>query len=556
MIPIQKTYFDPSEFKKNLKPSHLYVIPLGGCGMFGMNMTCYLYDGKMVIADAGGLFPDAWMTGVSMIIPSPDFWLLRDFEILAYVITHAHEDHIGALPYLMKSKPRPIYTTAWTAEVLKRKFMDHMVEAPLFAVEPYGTVDLHPFSVKFLPIGHSIPDASCLLIKAASYHAFHSGDFKFDRDDDSVPESLKDLEKTDIDLFLCDSTNAEKDGFCPQENSVCDPLRNVISEAKGNVYLASFSSNLMRFIWIAQICKDLGRTLYVSGSSLRANFELALSMGLLQPGSYKEESETGPVLKNSVVLMSGCQGEFRSALARLANNEHRFFHLQEHDTVVFSSRTIPGNEKNLSDIMDKLRVLGAKIITSKDNPDIHVSGHAFGGEVRKLLQFTKPKTFIPVHGTYGQQLANAANNPEQNTLIVKNGSVIQQGSHTELIGSIKVETVYVDDEYGLLLNRSEFLEKIRIAKKGIATLNGVISLKNRTWVKGPIIRTTGLVKDGEWTQGLARELKDYLHSGALLKETSIDLINHAINAFWLNALIKRFGSKPITYCDVWILEEK
>lgn len=523
--------------------------------MFGMNMTCYILDGKMIIADAGSLFPDAWMTGISVIIPSPDFWLFHEFDLLAYFVTHAHEDHIGALPYMMRNKPKPIYTTNWTAEVLTRKFLAQGVDTTVTAVGSNETVSIGPFSVKFLPIGHSIPDAACFLIKAGKYSAFHSGDFKFDTEDESVPESLLELGKANLDLFLCDSTNAEKDGVCPQENVVCDPLRQVIAEAKGNVYLASFSSNLMRFKWISDICKELGRKMYVSGTSLRSNVELAIKLGMIDNGAYKEENEAETVLKNSVVLISGCQGEYRSALNRLANNEHRFFKLQDDDVVVFSSRTIPGNEKNLADIIDKLRRQDAKIITAKDNPGIHVSGHAFGGEVRKLLELAKPKTFIPVHGTHTQQLANCGRNPNPETsLLVKNGSVIQCAhGTTEIIGNIKVETVYVDDEYDLLLNRAEFLDRIRVAKKGIASLSGVISAKKHIWVKGPVIRISGLIKDEQWIADASEELKQHLNS-ELKRETSPDFIVHALKAYWENALVDRFGARPILHSDVWALD--
>lgn len=556
MIPINKTYIDPKHFKNSLKPSQLYVIPIGGCGMFGMNMTCYILDGKMIIADAGSLFPDAWMTGISVIIPDPNFWLFQEFELLAYFITHAHEDHIGALPYLMKSNPKPIYTTPWTTEVLKRKFMEAMVDPPVISVEANGMVEVGPFTVKFLPIGHSIPDASCFLIKAGQYKVFHSGDFKFDTENEMIPESLLELKDANIDLFLCDSTNAEKDGTCPQENTVCDPLRSVIAEAKGNVYLASFSSNLMRFKWVADICKELGKTLYVSGTSMRANFDLALNLGIVQQGSYRDEADAESVLKNSVVLMSGCQGEYRSALARLANNEHRYFHLQEHDVVVFSSRSIPGNEKNIADIIDKLRLQDARIITAKENPGIHVSGHAFGGEVSQLLEFAKPKTFIPVHGTHSQQLANCVRNPSQNSLIVKNGYVIQHSeSGTEVIGTLKIDTVYVDEEYSLLLNRAEFLERLRLTKKGVAICNGVVSIRQKKWIRGPSLRVTGLVKDDEWVADLTQELRNFASNSDILRsDNSAEFISNALRSYWVNALMERFGSKPVTHSDIWVLD--
>ena len=389
-------------------------------------MTCFLFNGKMILVDAGSLFPDPWMVGISIVIPNPQFWLFQNFELLGYVLTHAHEDHIGALPYFLKHLSKPIYATRWTSEILKRRLMDHAIDASLLELAPGTSVKLGPFDVKFLPVGHSIPDACSLLIKAGDFRVFHSGDFKFDTADTGIPESLRELKEAHLDLFLCDSTNSNKDGVCPTEDSVCDPLRKVIAEAQGNVYIASFSSNLMRFKWLAEICEQLGRKLYVSGTSIKANFELGVKLGLVKENSFRQDSDAEtPLTKRSVIFMSGCQGEYRSALARLANNEHRFFKLQDKDSVVFSSRTIPGNEKNVSDLIDKLTRLGATIVTPKDFAGIHVSGHAFGGEVSKLLELAKPKRFVPIHGTYVHQLASCERNPEHKSILVKNGSIIE-----------------------------------------------------------------------------------------------------------------------------------
>ncbi len=555
MILKNNTYLDRSEFKKSLKKSHLYVIPIGGCGMFGMNMTCYIYDGKMIVVDAGSLFPDSWMLGISMIIPDPGFWIFEEFDLLAYVITHAHEDHIGALPYLMKQKAKPVYATQWTSEVLQRRFSEHVVDTTLVTVTPNESVNIGPFQVKFLPIGHSIPDAASLLITSGKYKSFHSGDFKFDSNQNKIPDSLKELSSANLDLFICDSTNSEKDGFCPPEDTVCDPLRKIIAEAKGNVYLASFSSNVMRFKWVGDICKDLKKNLYVSGTSLKNNFELAKKLGMLPEGFYKEENEAEAVLKKSVVLISGCQGEYRSALARLANNEHRFFQLQEDDVIVFSSRVIPGNEKNLSDLIDKLRRSNVRIISPKNAPDIHVSGHAFGGEIKKLLEFAKPKTFIPVHGTYSHQLASYERNHQQNSLLVKNGSIVQQGPKgSEILGNIKIDTVYVDDEYQLLLNRFEFLERIRLSKKGMATLSGIISAKKLMWMRGPVIRISGLNQDEEWIIEITQALKKYLSTDASNKDKSPEMLTQDVKEYWENLLVEYFGSKPIVYSDIWVLD--
>lgn len=544
---------DSRQLRKKFKSSHLYVIPIGGCGVFGMNMTCYIYNEKMIIVDAGNLFPEPWMPGILSIVPDPDFWLFKEFKLLAYFATHAHEDHIGALPYLLKKVPAPIYSTIWTTEIIKRKLIEHAVDAKVIAVDPGKTVDLAPFSVKFLAVPHSIPDTVSFLIKTGNSAVFHSGDFKFDQPLENVPESFEDLRKESIDLFLCDSTNAEKDGVCPEEHTVYEPLKEIIQNAKGNVYLASFSSNFMRFKLIADICKELHKKLFISGVSLRNNFLLAKNLGIINETLYQEDSEAGEALNKSVILVSGCQGEYRSALARISNDEHRFFRIKNDDIVVFSSRAIPGNEKNIANLIDKLLRLNAKVITVKEDAGIHVSGHAYGGEVRKLLEHANPKVFVPIHGNYRQMLANASRSTTKNILMLENGNIIEQGANgASIMGKIKIETMYVDENSNLLLNKAQLIERVKIAKKGIAFLSGLISTgKQHTWKKGPIIRLAGLAPEARWLNDLQDRLRELLKSEQLKNNSDINSIINTIIETWEYALIQRFGRKPVTYIDLW-----
>lgn len=544
---------DSRQFRKMLKPSHLYVIPIGGCGVFGMNMTCYIYNEKLIIVDAGNLFPEPWMPGILSIVPDPDFWLFKEFKLLAYFATHAHEDHIGALPYLLKKVPAPVYSTVWTTEIIKRKLMEHTIDAKVIAVEPGTTVELSPFKLKFLAVPHSIPDTCSFLIKTGNYSVFHSGDFKFDQPLENVPASFEDLKKESIDLFLCDSTNAEKDGVCPEEDTVYSPLKRIIQNSKGNVYLASFSSNFMRFKLVADICQELNKKLFVSGVSLKNNFLLAKSLGIIDENLYQEESGAGEALNQSVILVSGCQGEYRSALARIASDEHRFFRIKNDDLVVFSSRAIPGNEKNISNLIDKLLRLNANVITVKEDPGIHVSGHAYGGEVRKLLEHTLPKVFVPIHGNYRQMLANASRSTTKNILLLENGNIIEQDdSGASIMGKIRIDNMYVDENSGLLLNKSQLIERVKIGKKGVAFLTGLISTgKQHVWAKGPFIRLAGLAQDTRWLNELHGRLKDILKSEQLKNNTDVNSIINIIIETWEYALIQRFGRKPVTYTDVW-----
>lgn len=545
---------DYQDFKRFAKPSALYVLPLGGCGTFGMNMTCYVIDGKMIVVDAGSNFADPWMVGVSFVIPSPRHWVFEKFDLLAYFITHAHEDHIGALPYFLKKRTGPIYASPWTAETIQRRFLEHSLGCQVNPVTPGTVVTVNPFSVKFLPVGHSIPDACALLIKVPKATIFHSGDFKFDQEDGTPPPSLQGLKGEEIDLALCDSTNADKDGFCPPEPSVKVAIENILKTTKKNVFITSFSSNLFRFAMIAELCKSLGKKLFISGTSIRNNFLLAKKMNLIEDTYFSDESEASHKIANSVILISGCQGEYRSALARLANDEHRFFHVNAGDLVLFSSRAIPGNEKYIIETINKLKRLNAKVLTTKDAPGIHVSGHAFGGELEELAKLLKPNVYIPIHGGYGHILANKERQRGQKTLLVETGDIIEyHAKSAEIVGNLKIDQAYIDEMSSVPLAKIDVMEKIKIAKKGVASLSGVVSKDKRLWICGPSIQFIGLPQDARFFSKLAKELVKALQEERGPKGNDIDFVIKKLKALWESHVEIFVGKRPIMRADIWLI---
>ncbi|MBI2603817.1 MAG: ribonuclease J [Deltaproteobacteria bacterium] len=551
---IKPLLLEYKDFKQVTKPSRLYLMPLGGCGTFGMNMTCYIIDRKMIIVDAGSNFAEPWMVGVSFVIPNPNHWVFQKFDLLAYIITHAHEDHIGALPYFLKKRKSAIYASPWTVETIQRRFFEHNLDCPITPVEPGGTVTLEPFSVKFLKVGHSIPDACSLLIRAAGNTIFHSGDFKFDSKDGSPPPSLQSLKDESIDIALCDSTNADKDGFCPPEDSVGEAFRNIIKSTNKNVFITSFSSNLFRFTLIGEICKSLGKTLYVSGRSIRNNFILARRMNLIQDTYFSDDAEASAKTSNSVILISGCQGEYRSALARLANDEHRFFRIKKGDLVLFSSRAIPGNEKNIVEIINKLKRLKAKVLTGKDAPGIHVSGHAFGGEIETLAKHLKANYFIPIHGGFGHLLANQERHKGQKTLLIENGDLIEYDSKLAKInGTLKFDHAYIDELSSIPLAKSEVLEKIQIAKKGVATLSGVVSPEQRQWIRGPSLQFIGLPQDDAFLAKLTKGLTNALREEKKGNRADPDFLIKKLKALWESEVEIFVGKRPVFKAEIWLI---
>jgi ribonuclease J len=385
------------------------VLPLGGLGEIGKNMTVIEYGGKIVVVDTGLMFPTPEMLGVDLVLP--DFSYLRDRadDIEAIVLTHGHEDHVGALPYVLREigQPPVIYGGLLTIGMVRSKLDEHKLsDAPLQELPAGERVTAGPFGLELVHLAHSIPDARGVLLTTELGSVLMTGDYKFDQTPvDGRPADISRLAEIGRDglLLLCgDSTNADRPGIAPSESSVGPALIETFSSCKGRIVVTSFASNLHRVQQVIDAAVKLDRRVALVGRSMRKNFNIASNLGIAEAPSglfiQPREIEDFPDEK-VVVISTGSQGEPLSALRRMANNDHRDVELHSGDTVVFSATPVPGNERAVNETIDRIYEIGASVVTAKDAP-IHASGHGWQEELKLMLNLTKPKYVLPVHGDY------------------------------------------------------------------------------------------------------------------------------------------------------------
>jgi ribonuclease J len=416
----------------------LRIIPLGGLGEVGKNMTVYEIADERIVVDAGMAFPRDEHLGVDLILP--DFGYLHDRPIRAVVLTHAHEDHVGALPYLMREvRVAEIWATRLTLGLVKSKLDEHglLRAAELREVEPEeGAIELGPFRIEFVRMAHSIPDSVGLAIESAAGRVFHTGDWKLDHTPvDGLKTDvgrLAELGNRGVDLLLGDSTNAERAGFTRSERVVGEAFRQIIPSRKGRVLVSSFASNIHRMQQAIDVATDTGRKVCVVGRSMRRNMNVARNLGYVNVPEDKlvkpaDLDDLAP--HEQLILCTGSQGEPLSALTRIAYNDHPAIKVERGDTVIISARPVPGNELRVHDAINRLTKNGAEVL-HEENADVHVSGHARAEELRTLLSLIRPKAVMPIHGEYRMQAAHArlaqdAGVPANAIVIAENGDVVE-----------------------------------------------------------------------------------------------------------------------------------
>jgi len=387
----------------------LRVLPLGGLGEIGKNMTVIEYDGRIVVVDTGLMFPTAEMLGIDLVLP--DFSYLRDraADIEAIVLTHGHEDHVGALPYVLREigMPPVVYGGLLTVGMVRSKLDEHKLgDAPLQDLPAGETVQAGPFELELIHLSHSIPDARGVLVGTELGRVLMTGDYKFDQTPvDGRPADISRLAELGRDglLLLCgDSTNADRPGIAPSESSVGPALLETFAACEGRIVVTSFASNIHRVQQVIDAAAKLDRRVALVGRSMRKNFNIASSLGIAEAPSglfiQPREIEDFPDEK-VVVISTGSQGEPLSALRRMANNDHRDVELHSGDTVVFSATPVPGNERAVNETIDRIYEIGASVVTAKDAP-IHASGHGWQEELKLMLNLTKPRYVMPVHGDF------------------------------------------------------------------------------------------------------------------------------------------------------------
>jgi ribonuclease J len=434
------------------------ILPIGGLGEFGMNCLAIRYEDEIIVVDAGLLFPDPHFWGVDIIVP--DFQYLKDNrdKVRALILTHSHEDHIGSVPFLLKALNIPVYATPYTAAVLAPKLEEHHLldEVLIHTVKPKEIVDLEPFKIEFIRVSHSTTDCAALAIRTPVGVIIHTGDFKFDE----TPvcgrpidvESLRRYGDEGVLALLSDSTNVERPGRMYSEKDVIPALENIFDNAMGRIIVSCFTSSIHRIQIILDLAETFRRKVAVIGRSMVRNIDTAENMRYLDipNGLLITPSDTHRFASHQVVmLVTGCQGEPMSALARMAVDNHKQAKIETGDTVVLSARQIPGNEKSISRLINQLYKRHAKIYDSSSGR-IHVSGHGSQEDLKMMLEATRPKFFIPIHGEYRQlyqhkQFACSLGYKDEEVLLVESGDVIElEKDSVSVKEKIPVGRTYID----------------------------------------------------------------------------------------------------------------
>lgn len=490
-----------------LKPGVLRIIPLGGIGEIGRNMTVFEIDSKLLIVDCGVLFPEEHQPGIDVILP--DFGYLRDRldDIIGLVLTHGHEDHIGGVPYLLKLKADiPLLGSALTLAFVEAKLKEHRITPYSMVVSEGQHETLGGFNLEFIAVNHSIPDALAVAIRTKAGSVLHTGDFKMDQ----IPLDgrLTDLRafarigEEGLDLFMSDSTNADVPGFTPLEKDIGPVIENVIARSRGKVVVASFSSHVHRVQQVIDAALANDRKVVLVGRSMVRNMQIALEMGYLTAPQdvFVDLAKAVSYPENKLVYMcTGSQGEPMAVLARMVNLDHQIT-IGEGDTVILASSLIPGNENAVYRVIDGLTKLGANVV-HKGNAKVHVSGHAAAGELLYCYNILKPKNVMPVHGEYRHLIANGklaeqTGVPHERVLITEDGWVVDLvDGIAEVVGGVECGLLFVDGKTVGKVTEEDLKDRRVLAEEGFISIFCVIDAKDGRVKIGPEIRARAFAEE-------------------------------------------------------------
>ena len=494
-------------------PTHrLRVIPLGGLGEIGRNMMALEYGNDIVVIDAGLMFPSEEMPGVDFLIPDISYLLARQHSVRGIVITHGHEDHIGALPYVLSRITPPVYATKFARELILVELKQRGVKtsAKLNVISPGSRITLGRFTIEFFSVCHSIPDSVGLVIHTPVGTVVHSGDFKIDYTP-AVSEAtnlnqLASLGAKGVLLLLSDSTYAELPGYTPSEKVVSDTLDRIVSEAEGRVIITTFASLISRVQQVLDVAAKHGRRVFIIGRSMREIVSMALKTGYLTaaPGIVCRLDELKTLPHNQVIVLStGSQGEPTSALVRMANRDPSSrVQIIRGDTVVFSATPIPGNETLVSKTTDSLFRQGANVIYDK-LAQVHVHGHGSQEELKLLLSLVKPKFFVPIHGEYRHlslhaSLAQSMGISRDKIFILENGDILELGQDSgRVVTRTRVGVIYVSGMMTGELDNAVLRDRKSLSRDGVVVVTIAVDAENGRLAEKPRIMTRGLVDTGE-----------------------------------------------------------
>ncbi|HEY4544790.1 MAG TPA: ribonuclease J [Tissierellaceae bacterium] len=488
------------------KSNTVRVIPLGGLGEIGKNITLFEYEDEILVVDCGMTFPEDEMLGVDIVIPDLTYLIRNKHKVKGLILTHGHEDHIGAIPYLLKKMKLPIYGTKLTIGLVENKLKEHRLGKVDLNVVNYGdTINLGNFGAEFIKVGHSIPGSAAIAIHTPAGIIVHTGDFKIDftpiLDDVTDIHRLAELGKKGVLALLADSTNAERSGFTVSESSVGETFRELFRNATGRIIVATFASNVYRVQQIIHAAELNGRKVALSGRSMLNTTGVANELGYLevQDGTLIDIKDMDKYEDHELVLITtGSQGEPMSALTRIAHGEHRQITLQSDDLVILSATPIPGNEKTVFGVVNKLIESGAEVIY-ESLAEVHVSGHARQEELKLMHTLVKPKYFIPAHGEYRHlkshaDLAKELGMDEKNIFIMENGQTLDLNKNRAKFGPpvtsghLLVDGLGVGDVGNIVLR-----DRKHLSEDGLIVVVVTISKEDGKIVAGPDIISRGFV---------------------------------------------------------------
>ena len=478
------------------KQTPLRIIPLGGLDGIGKNMTAFEYGSDMILVDAGLMFPDDEQPGIDLILPDYSYVLENEEKLRGIIITHGHEDHTGALPYVLMdlAKKVPIYSSKLTLGIIEGKLAEHKINSPKFRDVSNGThINLGAFSIDFFSMTHSIPGALGVYMRTPAGSVMHTGDFKLDQTpiDGVTPnyQAINRFATLGVDLLMSDSTNATRPGFTKSESAVGPAIRHIIKNAKGRVIVASFSSHIHRLQQICDASTAVGRKVVVTGRSMVQNTKIARELGYLKidPDDIIDGFEVEDIPDDKIVVMcTGSQGEPMSALSRMANGDHKSFTITADDTVIISANPIPGNEKSVQGIINSLSKIGCAVY-DKSTTLVHVSGHGSQEELKLMLAMAKPRFFMPVHGEAVHLRAHAKLAQEMgmradHIFVADNGDTLEMVNGKVGWGRpVESGVVYVDGLSITDANPVVFRDRQKLASDGIVTCVVTVS-RHRTRV--------------------------------------------------------------------------
>lgn len=489
----------------------LRIIPLGGLGEIGLNMMVMEYADSIIIIDCGLMFPEDYMLGIDIVIPDITYLRKNKEKVKAFIITHGHEDHTGALPFVLREIKAPVYGTPLTIGLIKEKLEEFKLdrETEFKTVKPRDKVSVGPFEIEFIRVSHSIADGAGLAIKTPVGVVIHTGDFKLDQTpvDGEILDYARFSEygENGVLLLLSDSTNVEKEGYTVSEKEVGVTFEEIFRKSSGRIIVAAFSSNIHRIQQVLDVAENFGRKVTLNGRSMVANVRIAQELGYLKVPDglivdLKELDNLPP--QRAVLLTTGSQGEPMSALTRMAMDDHKQIRVRSGDTVILSSKFIPGHEKAISNMMNHLYRRGAEVIYEKVS-EIHVSGHASQEELKLMLNMVKPRHFIPVHGEYRHlvkhsQLAEKVGVKKENIVLAEDGDVVEVTEDSISVrervesGKVFVDGKGVGDVRDMVLK-----DRKHLSQDGLVIAILALNEKTGEIIYGPDIITRGVVFEEE-----------------------------------------------------------